>query len=161
FSVAKMNLAAVPGPFTRNSFAFVFPTIPVGDEVPVCPGGTGIVKTDGSAAPVPSYNVATPVPLSLTQKGPPGRTTMPQGLTRWASVWAAGTAPSETRLLVEKDPTIGVGVGVGDTTLSTVEPLTPRRLALIVVVPGAMPMAIPVGSIVATDGFADAQVTWL
>ena len=46
-------------------------------------------------------------------------------------------------------------------TVSTVEPLTPLSVALIVEVPGATPVARPAAVIVATGGVAEAQVTWL
>ena len=46
-------------------------------------------------------------------------------------------------------------------TVSTVEPVTPPSVALIVDVPVATPVARPAAVIVATAGVADAQVTWL
>src|SRR5262249_29407325 len=53
----------------------------------------------------------------------------------------------------------GCGVGVG-VTFSVVAPETPPRVALIVDVPGATPVAIPVVATVATDVVAGVHVTW-
>ena len=46
-------------------------------------------------------------------------------------------------------------------TVSTVEPVTPPSVALIVEVPVATPVASPAAVIVATAGVAEAHVTWL
>ena len=46
-------------------------------------------------------------------------------------------------------------------TVSTVEPLTPPRVALIEDVPVPTPLANPVAEMVATEVVAEAQVTWL
>ena len=46
-------------------------------------------------------------------------------------------------------------------TVSTVEPLTPPSVALIVEVPVATAVARPAAVIVATEVVAEAQVTWL
>ena len=46
-------------------------------------------------------------------------------------------------------------------TVSTVEPVTPPSVAVIVDVPVATPVARPAAVIVATEVVADAQVTWL
>ena len=45
-------------------------------------------------------------------------------------------------------------------TVSTVVPLTPCNVAVIVDVPGATPLASPAAVMVATDVALDAQVTW-
>src|SRR5581483_6990544 len=46
-------------------------------------------------------------------------------------------------------------------TVSTVEPLTDPKVALIVLVPAATPVASPAVVIVATEVVPDAHVTWL
>ena len=46
-------------------------------------------------------------------------------------------------------------------TVSTVEPVVPLSVALIVEVPVPTPVANPAAVIVATEVVADAQVTWL
>ena len=61
-----------------------------------------MLTTKGWIAPVPSYSVVTPVPASDTQKAPVGEYATPQGLTRFGSTTAAGTAPSDTRFVCTK-----------------------------------------------------------
>ena len=46
-------------------------------------------------------------------------------------------------------------------TVRVVDPVTPLMLAVMVEVPVATPVANPDEVIVATEGVADAQVTWL
>ena len=46
-------------------------------------------------------------------------------------------------------------------TVSTVEPVTPPSVALMVEVPAATPVASPAAVMVATEVVAEAQVTWL
>ena len=70
--------------------------MPVGAAGPSSPGTE---TTSDCATPLPSYRVESPLPLSATQEKPAGLKTSPQGLTRLGSVWAAGTKPSETRLV--------------------------------------------------------------
>ena len=79
-------------------------TIPVGVEVVPAglPVGGGIVTTSACLVPAPLYKVERPVPLSLTHHGLFELAARPQGLTRSLSITAAGTAPSETRLVCVK-----------------------------------------------------------
>jgi hypothetical protein len=51
--------------------------------------------------------------LFATHTVAPGAKTIPHGLTRFASLVAAATAPSETSLLTEYALVVGVGGGVG------------------------------------------------
>ncbi len=52
-------------------------------------------------------------------------------------------------------------IGVGGVAVRTVEPVMPSRLAVMEEVPVARALARPVAEMVATEGVADAQVTWL
>ena len=54
---------------------------------------------------------------------------------------------------------VSVGACGAVATVSTVEPVTPARLAVTTEVPCARPVAVPVLEMVATEGVADAQVT--
>src|SRR5690348_12736362 len=105
-SVANMKkLGPEPPPPVTTKPELPLNTTPVG--VPVVPSGLplagGIVTTSGVAGgngtPAPLYRVLTPVPLSEIQKGLVGPNAMPQGFFKLASVWAAGTAPSDTKLV--------------------------------------------------------------
>ena len=59
----------------------------------------GIVTTNGRGAPLPSYRVETPLPLSATHHGLVGDRVNPQGLTRFGSTVGATPGRSETRLV--------------------------------------------------------------
>src|SRR5260370_25883524 len=67
FSVQKRNEAGLPAA-TLNAVAFALNNTPVTAPGLVVPAGPGIATTRASAAPVPSYNVAVPVPLLPIQK---------------------------------------------------------------------------------------------
>src|SRR5262245_15650906 len=101
-----MKWEAVPGPLIRNSEVLPLKTIPVGVEVVPAglPAGGGIFTSSPSLAPVPSYSVEKPVPLSLTHQGLVALAARPQGLTSFGSITGAETAPSETRLVCVKRP---------------------------------------------------------
>src|SRR5262249_10114745 len=80
--------------------------------------GLGMVTTSGvavgKALPWPLYSVATPAPLSATQKGDVELNPSPQGLTRFGSVKRATPSISETRFTrVKICPGLGEGVGDG------------------------------------------------
>src|SRR5438552_1939619 len=96
-SVTKMNLAGLPEESSNP-----VPSLncwPVGAEGPVLPRGPGIVTTSDWATPLPSYRVATPVPLSDTQMNVFWPKDIPQALTRFGSVNMARPGTSETRFV--------------------------------------------------------------
>src|ERR1700761_8003520 len=78
-------------------------TCPVGVPPLLSPPAAGMViaacPAAASGVPEPLYSVARPLPLSETQNGEVGDMEMPQGLIRLGSITAAGTAPSDTRLV--------------------------------------------------------------
>src|SRR5262249_34359272 len=85
----------------------VLNTVPVG--VPSVPrgsagGGPGICTTSPCFAPAVLYSVATPVPLSETQKALVVLSELPQGVTSWgARVWAT-PGKSDTRFVCSTLP---------------------------------------------------------
>src|SRR5579862_5448060 len=101
-SVTKMNeLGPVTLPLVTAKPVEALNTIPVGDDP--ARGGTWTLSwlLAGNQFPAPSKTSDRPLPFSLIQKGPVGENATPHALTRLASVWAAGTRPSDTRLTWE------------------------------------------------------------
>src|SRR5262245_21488557 len=89
-SVANNSVAgpaASPDEITKPPVALV--ATPVGDEVPT-PPGPGIVTAGGMAVPVASKLSAMLLPFSPTHSPLLVPRAMPQGFTRFGSVWAAG-----------------------------------------------------------------------
>src|SRR5207245_11768208 len=95
-SVTKRKKDGLPLYMKSAKPVVVLNNAPVG--VPLPPPGAGIETTSGTADPSPLYSVETPVPLSATHHGIAGPCTMPQELTRLASVRSARPAMSDTRL---------------------------------------------------------------
>src|SRR5438105_9846413 len=95
-SVSKRNLPGPEAPFLVTTKSEVpLNTTPVGADVPVLPGG-GTVTTSGveglgNGLPLPEETVATPVPLSATQKGPVGLKATLQEFTKLARIEAGNT----------------------------------------------------------------------
>src|SRR6516165_5235357 len=107
-----MNLAEAAAPPCVTMKPLVsLATMPVGSADPLTPAG--MLTTRGWRKPVPSYNVEVWVRLFATHTGAPGAITIPHGLTSFASVVAAVTAPSETSLLMEYALGVGAGGGFG------------------------------------------------
>src|SRR4051794_25064420 len=94
--------AEVPPLPTANALPALKAT-PVAVAGLVTPAGVGMVTTIGddgvTGAPVVSYTVATPLPLSATHTSPGLVMTSPHALVRFASIRWAATAPSETRFV--------------------------------------------------------------
>jgi hypothetical protein len=68
-SVAKIKEAAPEAaPFLTTKSEELLKTIPVGVLAPETPVGSGTVTTKAWGAPVPSYSVAFPVPLSAIRQ---------------------------------------------------------------------------------------------
>src|SRR5678815_3293297 len=112
-SPAKMNKALLP-PFIRKSVVELN-TCPVGFP-PGDPPAFGIPTTSWSFAPVPSYNVDSEVPLSLTHIVPPELNAIPHGLTRFASTVVAPSDASSATSLVSAYAVGRTGV-VGELSL--------------------------------------------
>src|SRR5215469_12201049 len=111
-SPSKMNLAGPEVlPCVTTKSVVPFATMPVGSAGPLSPAG--MFTTRVWRRPVPSYNVAVCVRLFATHTVAPDANTIPHGLTRFASLVAAATAPSDTSLLKEYALGVGVGAGVG------------------------------------------------
>src|ERR1700674_2344742 len=82
-----------------KSAALALKTIPDGAAVAVLFFGGGIVTTNGTFFPLPSYSVDTPALLSETQNGV-GPCTKPQGLSRFLSrTFPCRGLPEVTRLV--------------------------------------------------------------
>src|SRR5262245_35967184 len=97
-SLAKINRAGAgePTPLLTTKPVPPLKTSPVG--LPCAPPAPGTVKSATITPVATLYNVDLPVPLSEVHQGVVGPASRPQALTRLASVWSAGTNPSETRL---------------------------------------------------------------
>src|SRR5581483_3054773 len=95
-SVTNMKKAFCPG--ATSKLVVKLKTFPVGEDGPFCPGGGGIVTTNGCGVPVALYKVETPVPLSDTHHGPPEERESPQAFTRLGSMF--GTVATVGELAV-------------------------------------------------------------
>src|SRR5215831_1746733 len=95
-SLAKMKRAGAgePTPLLTTKPVPPLKTSPVG--LPCAPPAPGTVKSATITPVAALYNVDLPVSLSAIHQGVVGPATKPQALTRLASVWSAGTNPSET-----------------------------------------------------------------
>src|SRR6185369_16417315 len=82
-SVTNRNTAGTPGAISK--LLVKLKTVPVGAEGPVCPLAGGMVTTRGWGAPVKSYKVDSPIPLSEIHQGDPEARESPQALTRLGS----------------------------------------------------------------------------
>src|SRR2546423_7003475 len=123
-SVANRKSA---GPLPTTKLEPVFETAPV--------GAFGTDTTSGLGVPSALYSVETSVPLSATHQGEPGSEVRPQAFTRLASVWSAGTEPSETRLCCTYAFRSAAGVAAASAAAATASIAAAIRIRLARIAP--------------------------